>query len=191
MSAVLLTLAVALLLYRPSRRAVRVRVGTFIPIAGQPDAPAGTELKLRRTVTPRFLESGTWWAPFVEDVQVARSPHTPVYLVKRAAVIAVVLAGVAVLLIGSVLVALIPLLLWPFPLRAIVSREARKQRELFGDTLPTYLQDLASAIRVGRSFVGGADRRRRRRRRTGRTASLSTRSPTKRSAARSTNRSRL
>jgi tight adherence protein B len=33
-------------------------------------------------------------------------------------------------------------------------RAARKQREKFADTLPGYMQDMASAIRVGRSFAG-------------------------------------
>jgi Flp pilus assembly protein TadB len=54
---------------------------------------------------------------------------------------------------GSVLLGVVPLLLWPIPLKMFITRGARKQRELFIDTLPGYLQDLASALRVGRSFA--------------------------------------
>ena len=46
-----------------------------------------------------------------------------------------------------------PLLAWPFVLRAVVRRAARKQRAKFNDQLPSHLQDLAGAMRAGRSFV--------------------------------------
>jgi tight adherence protein B len=47
----------------------------------------------------------------------------------------------------------VPLLGWPKALRMFFARGARKQRQVFIDTLPGYLQDLSSALRVGRSFV--------------------------------------
>lgn len=153
-AAVLFTLAIALLFYRPSRRSVRVRVQSFIPDNGEPEPEAVIELGTHRSRAPRFLERGTWWAPFVEDVAISRSPHTPVYLVKRAALLGAIVAVAVFLFTGSPLFALLPLLLWPFPLRMLVRRQARKQREVFADALPGYLQDLASALRVGRSFAG-------------------------------------
>jgi tight adherence protein B len=149
----LLGVAILLALYRPSKRAVLARVGSFIPTAdslvegGFIRAPESTG-KLRR-----LLERGTWWAPFVEDVEVGRSSHTPVALVKRAAAIGAVLAVLVTVGTGSVLLGVVPLLLWPIPLKMFITRGARKQRELFIDTLPGYLQDLASALRVGRSFA--------------------------------------
>ncbi|MEO6858168.1 MAG: VWA domain-containing protein [Solirubrobacteraceae bacterium] len=147
----LVAVAVALLLYRPSNRAVRVRVGSFIPSAldSEPDA-------LVPVPTPRqgLLERQRFWAPFVLSVEIAHGPRTPIYLVKRAALIAVVLAVVAVVVAGSMLIAFIPLLGWPFALKKAMSRAAEKQREKFRETLPGYLQDLASAMRVGRSFIG-------------------------------------
>ncbi len=65
-----------------------------------------------------------------------------------------VLAVVAVVVAGSPFIALVPLLGWPFALKKAMNRTAEKQREKFRETLPGYLQDLASAMRVGRSFVG-------------------------------------
>jgi tight adherence protein B len=139
--------------YRPSRRAVRVRVSSFIP-----SEETGDGLTLNAAPEPKSLlaklEHNRWWPPFVLDVEIARSPHTPFYLVKRAAVIGVVVAAFCLLIMGSALLAFVPLLGWPFVLRSLVKRKARKQRELFRDTLPAYLSDLASAIRVGRSFTG-------------------------------------
>jgi tight adherence protein B len=56
--------------------------------------------------------------------------------------------------IGSFVPALLVLFAWPFALRKAMFRAAEKQRDKFRDGLPAYLQDLASSIRVGRSFVG-------------------------------------
>lgn len=103
------------------------------------------------------LARSSWWPKFVESVEVSRSPRPADYHVKRAALIGVGIAVLGFTLTGSILAALPPLLLWPFVLRTAVNRMARKQREAFRDTLPIYLQDVASAIRIGRSFVGALD----------------------------------
>ncbi len=153
-----LLIAIALIpvLYRPSR-AVRTRVGSFTPglheAEGGPLGPGAPALG----GLLRMLERGKWWAPFVENVGIARFDHTPAALVKRAAAAAMVLAVLATLVTGSVLAAFVPLLGWPFVLRMFVKRAAEKQRAKFRDVLPGYLQDLASAMRVGRSFVGALD----------------------------------
>ena len=94
------------------------------------------------------------WADFVSNVEVARNPRAPVDLVKRAAVFGVIAAVLMYLLSGFAPLALLPLLGWPLVLRALVRRAAEKQRKTFRDGVPGYLQDLASAMRVGRSFVG-------------------------------------
>jgi tight adherence protein B len=150
---VLIALAIMLALHRPSARAVRLRVGSFIPGAG-PDGYVGLPTEPAGSGILRLLERGKWWVPFVENVEIARSPHTPVQLVKRAAAAGAVFAVLLTLLSGSPLLGLVPLLLWPIPLRMLIGRAARKQREVFIDSLPGYLQDLASALRVGRSFAG-------------------------------------
>jgi tight adherence protein B len=154
LAALLFGLALMFALYRPSHRAVRVRVGSFIPVEYDPeddlDLGAGLESKglLRR------LEQGRWWPPFVLDVDIAQMERTPVELVKRAALVGLLLGVIVGFVSGSALLGMVPILGWPFVLRKWVKRAARKQREKFKDSLPNYLQDLSSAIRVGRSFVG-------------------------------------
>lgn len=154
---VLIALTVAFGLYRPSQRAVRTRVESFIPgpIESADPLSLGHGGDQTKRGLFRAIEHGTWWPPFVEDVEVSRNPRTPVQLVQRAAAAGVGLALVLYLLAGSMLLALVPLLGWPFALRMAVKRSAQKQREKFKDVLPGYLQDLASAMRVGRSFVSG------------------------------------
>lgn len=147
----LLLIGLALVFYRPSRRAVRMRVGSFVPV---PTAPAEEAQGPNRGGPLSALQRGTWWPPFVEAVEVSRSPHSPIALVRRAGVIAFVVAVAILFVAGSMLLALIPVFGWPFLLRFFVYRQAEKQRVKFRDMLPSYLQDLASAIRVGRSFVG-------------------------------------
>ncbi len=154
----LIAMAIAFGLYRPSQRGVRTRVRNFIPgpLESGDELLVGSHAHNRkRGGLFRRLEHGTWWPPFVEDVLVSRNPRTAVQLVKRAAAIGVVLAVLLDLVSGSFLLAMLPLLGWPLALRMVVKRAARKQREKFKDVLPGYLQDLASAMRVGRSFVAG------------------------------------
>jgi tight adherence protein B len=150
----LVAAAVWLLLYRPSRRAVRVRVGSFIHVDAETveDPLAGPAVPNKSIV--HRLENSDRWQAFALNVEIARSPHTPIYLVKRAIVLAMVLAALLVLLSGSTFVGFLPLIGWWFVLRALIERRANKQREKFRQSLPGYLQDLASAIRVGRSLVG-------------------------------------
>ncbi len=152
----LFALAVAMAVYQPSRHAVRTRVGSYIPGLVEESEPGETPATGPKGLSlfQRF-ERGTWWPPFVENVEISGNEHTPVALVKRAAALGMVVGVLATVVTGSVLIALIPMLLWPFALRKWIARSALKEREKFRDTLPGYLQDLASAMRVGRSFVGG------------------------------------
>jgi tight adherence protein B len=151
----LLALALGLAVYQPSRRAVRTRVGSFIPGPVEEEPEEQPAAGPKRPGFFRRFERGTWWPPFVENVEISGKEHTPVALVKRAAAVGLVVGVLASVLTGSILIALIPMLLWPFGLRKWIARAALKEREKFRDTLPGYLQDLASAMRVGRSFVGG------------------------------------
>ena len=149
----LLTIALAMLFYSPSKRAARTRVGSYSPAV----TPEGDELLSAASARGLMqrIERGAWWPAYVENVDIAGGGHSPIALVKRAAALGLVLSVAVTLASGSILLALIPLLLWPFALRKVIGRSAGKQREKFRDTLPGYLQDLASALRVGRSFVGG------------------------------------
>jgi Flp pilus assembly protein TadB len=147
----LIAIAFYLIFHRPAQHAVRTRVGSYVPaLADQdesPDALTGTP------ADGSFLNRTSWWPAFVANVAVARSPHTPAALVKRSVIAGVVSAALLLVIGGSTLPAILPLIGWPFALRYAMQRAARKQQEKFRDSLPGYLSDLASAMRVGRSFV--------------------------------------
>jgi len=149
----LIAVVVALAVYSPSKHAVRTRVGRFIPgSADIEDAPAlGPKPSGSRLLT--VLQRRKSWPQFVENVGIARSERTPLYLYKRAAIIGLVVALLVRVVSGSLLFPLLPLFAWGWVLRYLVKRTANKEREKFKDTLPSYLQDLASAMRVGRSFI--------------------------------------
>lgn len=149
----LIAVAVALAVYSPSKHAVRTRVGRFIPGAADiEEAPTlGPRPSRSRLLT--VLQRRKSWPQFVENVGIARSPREPLYLYKRAAIIGFVVALLVRLVSGSLLFPLLPLFGWGWALRYLVKRTANKEREKFKDTLPSYLQDLASAMRVGRSFI--------------------------------------
>jgi len=149
---VLIAIALYLVFYRPGKHAVRARVGSYIP--GASGAGAGSDALAGATEADGgFLTRTSWWPAFVTNVEVARSPRTPAALVKRAAIGGVIVAALLFAVAGSPLLAILPLIGWPFGLRYAMKRAAHKQQEKFRDTLPSYLQDLASAMRVGRSFV--------------------------------------
>jgi Flp pilus assembly protein TadB len=153
--ALLVGTAVMFILRRPDQRAARARVGSYIPTeSDEADAGAfGSEEPSRKGLLG-ILQRGTWWPAFVEAVEVSRNPKTPGFLMKRAAIVAVLVAVVLVLVSHVVFLFVVPLIAFPFVERAWVMRAARKQREKFADSLPSYMQDMASAIRVGRSFAG-------------------------------------
>ena len=148
-------LIVLLILRRPSQRAVRLRVGSFV------EADAGDEEPLVAAQAPQprgpfaMVARSNWWPTFVEAVEVARLKQSPTGLVKRWAAAGMIIGVLATLALGSVIVGFLALIGWPFALHTYVKRAADKQRMKFRDTLPTYLQDLASTIRVGRSLTAG------------------------------------
>jgi Flp pilus assembly protein TadB len=151
--ALLVGAIVMLVLRRPPRRAVRARVGSYIPSELGPGLVEFHEDEPQRSGLVGLLERGTWWPQFVEAVEVSRNPKSPRFLMRRAAVVALLVAVLLALVSHIVALALLPLLAFPFVERWWVMRQATKQRQLFADTLPSYLADIASAIRVGRSLV--------------------------------------
>ncbi len=152
--ALLLALSVLFLVYCPSKQTARKRVGSYLPGDAESDEAGDQQTPVSRGPLAKLAQGGRWWLPFVENVAVARGAHTPISLVKRAAVCGLLGAVFLLLVIGSPLLALLPLLAWPFGLRMLINRAARKQRERFRDLLPLHLQDLAGAMRAGRSVVG-------------------------------------
>jgi tight adherence protein B len=152
--ALLIGLAILVLLFRrPARRALRQRVGTFtLGPAGEPAIPTVTTEaggSLARLLTRR-----SFWPAFAEQVETARMKRSPLELVKRTAVLGAVAAVLLSLVLGSVLPGLVLVVLAPLVLRKLVARGARRSQRRFNDQLPSHLQDLAGAMRGGRSFVG-------------------------------------
>jgi Flp pilus assembly protein TadB len=153
-AALLIALAIALLLFsRPDRRGLRTRVNSFLAVAAaeptdraRADRPTGA--------FARLLERSGRWPAFVELVHTARMKRSALDLVKRWGVGGALAAVVLVEVTGTAALGLLVLLVVPFLLRAWVARAARKQRAAFTDQLPSNLQDLAGAMRAGRSLVG-------------------------------------
>jgi Flp pilus assembly protein TadB len=152
-SALFIALAITILvLRRPARQALRRRVGSFT----SPAEPAGAALATEAAgPVAQLLTRRRWWPAFAERVDSGRMKRSPLQLVKRTAVISLVGAVVLRIMLGSILPGLLLVIVAPFILRTLVARAARRQRSKFSEQLPSHLQDLAGAMRAGRSFVGG------------------------------------
>lgn len=153
--ALLIALAIVVLLYRPSRRALQQRVANFTLSSPSPvldGAPLATNAGggLSGLLTRR-----RWWPAFAQRVETARMRRSPLQLVRRWAVCSIVVAVIVTEVTGTVLFGILLLIVAPFVLRAVVSRGARRMQRAFSDQLPSHLQDLAGTMRAGRSFVGG------------------------------------
>src|SRR5205085_8787244 len=103
----------------------------------------------------RLLERSRRWPKFKEEVEIAQFERPAVELVAVYAVGTITAAALLSLLIGSAVVALVVLALGPLLLSALVRKRLRKQRDLFAEQLPGHLEELASAMRAGHSFVSG------------------------------------
>jgi tight adherence protein B len=151
--ALLVAVALALLLSGVRQSELETRVSRFIPQEEQPEELES--LVLATPDAPAILARRRWWPKFVLEVDVARFQRSPVSLVKMAVAGSLVAAVMFTLMLGSVGGALLGLPLGPFVLYAAVRRVARKNRERFAEQLPSQLQDMAGAMRGGRS-MGGA-----------------------------------
>ena len=154
-SALLLAIAAALVVSSSfSGGKLQKRVATFIPAAEHGEAAEVTTSERERAV-PKLLAARERWPAFVEQVEVAQLERAPTDLVKRSAWGSVLAAVILMVVSGSLLLAIVGLAVGPVLLRLYVNRAAKKQRRRFTDQLPTHLQDLAGAMRSGRSIVGG------------------------------------
>jgi tight adherence protein B len=153
-TALLLGVAILLLL-RPIKEGVKSRVGDFIVSDDGASADVGIAASGGATV-PRILLRRGWWGPYSEDVDAARIRRTPLQLVKLslgAYVLSMVLGSFALGSPSIMFLAVIPNGALR-TLRIVVRRLAKRQRAKFADQLPSHLQDLAGAMRAGRSIVG-------------------------------------
>jgi tight adherence protein B len=151
--ALLVGLGVATLLRRQSSRLDVYRRLDSYSSAGPAE---GVALALdEEQDAPSLLTRRRWWNQLAELAEVGRVKHSPMSLVKRAGLTAVVLGVVLAEVSGAPVLGVVPVILAPFVLKTWVGRAARLQRVAFADQLPVHLQDLAGSIRSGRSLVGG------------------------------------
>jgi tight adherence protein B len=157
--ALLLTLALlALLGPRLSRPDVRARVGRFTPpLAPTALAPAGEVAVTASTPewTDRLFEGRAWWSAFKEKLEIARIERSASEIVLATAVATLVVAAILSLMAGAPVLVIPVLGLGPATMLAIVNGRLAREREQFGEQLPSHLQELASAMRAGHSLVGG------------------------------------
>jgi tight adherence protein B len=154
LAAGLIGLALSLLIAPFARRSVQSRVETFIS-----DGPGGDGDPLEDAGTGRgrlagLLARQPWWPEFVEQIDIGRVEHSPEQLVRVAIGISLVAAVLGTLVFGTALVALPLLAVGPVAVRTGVRRAVKRQRTTFAEQLPAHLQDLAGAMRSGRSLVG-------------------------------------
>jgi Flp pilus assembly protein TadB len=154
--ALLIVLAIVLLVLRHSaRRALQRRVHSFTPDLSGPHPTTPAERTVAGGPVAQLLTRRRWWPAFAERVESARMRRSPVALVKRWVLTSVVAAVLVGYVSGTAVLGIFLLVLSPFLLKVWVSRGVRRQQKLFNEQLPSHLQDLAGAMRGGRSFVGG------------------------------------
>ncbi len=151
--AVLLAGALWLVVGGVGRSALETRVASFIPDADVEDDPAALALAATPGAPP-FLARRRWWPGFVLKVDVAQFRRSPVALVKLAVAGSLVALVLLTIVWGSVAGFFLGLPLGPLVLWALLRRAVRRMQTRFADQLPSALQDMAGAVRGGRSLAG-------------------------------------
>lgn len=151
--ALLLAAAVWLLVGGVGRSEVERRVANFIP-----DPQAGQDpdsvLSVGAPGVPAILARRRWWPTFALQVDVANFRRSAVALVKLAVSGSLLAAVLLTLLLGSLAGAVVGLAVGPLVLYVVLRRAVRRRRTRFSDQLPSSLQDMAGAVRGGRSLAG-------------------------------------
>lgn len=158
--AVLLTLAVlALVVSRLRREDVRGRVGRFTPAPApeglrQPVAEL-TAVAPKREWGERLFGGRAWWGELGERLEIARIERSASDVLGLTVIATLAVAAVFSLLGGTPALAVPILAAGPAAMLAIVNSHLARQRNLFGEQLPSHLEELASAMRAGHSLVSG------------------------------------
>jgi tight adherence protein B len=153
MCALLLAGALWLLAGGVGRSKLETRVASFIPDAEIIEDPTVAALAPAPGVPP-FLARRRWWPGYALKVDVAGFRRSPVALLKLACAGSLIALVLVSLVAGSVAGFFLGLPLGPFVLWAVVRRAVRKTRAKFADQLPSSIQDMAGAVRGGRSLAG-------------------------------------
>ena len=137
---------------RQRRSTVVDRVSEFA--AGRVQAEVAEKRRIPRRLAGLPAARSGWMARLEEQLEIARIEMTPTRVVFFTA--AGTVAAVLLLWSISPVFALLGLLT-PLVTRSLIRMKLRKLRDEFADQLPPNLQVLASALRVGHSFVGALD----------------------------------
>jgi tight adherence protein B len=151
--AVLLAGALWLMVGGVGKSALETRVSSFIPGSEPEEDPVALALAENPGVPP-FLARRRWWPGFALKVDVARFRRSPVALVKLAVSGSLVALVLLTMIWGTAAGLFLGLPLGPFVLWVLLRRGVRKSQARFQDQLPSALQDMAGAVRGGRSLAG-------------------------------------
>jgi tight adherence protein B len=149
---------VALILFRNTGPGtVRERIGEFVSPPTVPDDSSTAFEPTTREALGRAERSlqGERWEEFKEKLDIARIERPAIEVVYLT--LACSLGGGVLLTVftGSPIGFVAALVLGPLAARTIVKRRLRRQRILFGEQLPSHLQELAAAMRAGHSMISG------------------------------------
>jgi tight adherence protein B len=89
----------------------------------------------------------------VEDVDISRIGVSAIALVQLAVLGGCAMGAVLTFATGTIVAGILCLLAAPVMLRAVVNYNVRRQRTLFSGQLPSHLEEVAGAMRSGRSLV--------------------------------------
>jgi len=137
-------------LARRRRTSVRARVERFVSPVPDP-ATAGDATVRRRPTLPRER----WLDELSKTLEIARITKPAGAVVRLTIGLTMVAAVLLGLLTGSPLGAIIALAAGPVLARSLIDARLTRTRAAFGDQLPSHLQELAAAMRSGRSMVAG------------------------------------
>lgn len=153
----LLLLVGAMVLFLRRRAAVRDRVGSFLVEPDPsitPDELAGGSASNRLfDQTQQALQGLRWWEGFQEEVEIAQIKPSPVEVVFLALAAALVTATIITALTESVVAGVLTAVVVPVLARLVIRHRVRHQQKLFAEQLGEHLQEVAGAMRAGRSLV--------------------------------------
>jgi tight adherence protein B len=148
-------IGLAVLLLVTPRRSVRTRLASFISSTPVDRKQSWATVLLERAFAQERerVRRSRRWARFVEDVELARIGLSVPQIVGTTLVATVIVGWVLLIATGSVIGALLGLLV-PVGVRIALGVQVSRQRRAFDEQLPDNLQVVASAMRAGHTFVG-------------------------------------
>jgi tight adherence protein B len=153
----LLILIAALVLVAARHGGVRARVAAFISDARSrdPDITLDPDLPTNRLFdqTERVLDGVGWWEAFKEDVDIAGIKPSPIEVVFLTLAGAMLVGATLIAVTGSSIAGVLGALSVPMITRMIVRNRVRHQQKLFAEQLGEHLQEVAAAMRAGRSLI--------------------------------------